>query len=252
MTSILCVERLTKTFYGVVALRDVTLSVGPGELVGVIGPNGSGKTTLFDCVTGYLRPDRGRVWYRGREITGLPPHWVALTGIARTFQTVRIFPRLTVLEHLLLAVQESQGDGIVARALRTPVTRRLEADARARAAEVLQLVRLQGLESRPATHLSYGQRKLLVLGMALMARPTLVLLDEPLAGINPVVAEALVEVIRALHRDGLTVVLVEHNLRAVMDTCQRVVVLDSGRLIADGPPEEVRRNPDVLEAYFGR
>ncbi|MDR7574080.1 MAG: ABC transporter ATP-binding protein [Armatimonadota bacterium] len=251
MIPLLRVDGLTKYFYGVSALQGVTVDVMPGELVGVIGPNGSGKTTLFDCITGHLRPDRGRVLYRGGDITGLPPHRIALAGIGRTFQAVRVFPRLTVLDHLFLAVQEMQGDGIVARLVRAPAARRSEEEAWARAAEVLGLVGLRELENLPVTHLSYGQRKLLVLGMAIMMRPVLLLLDEPMAGVNPVVIETVMAILRALHQQGATIILVEHNLRAVMNFCQRVIVLESGRTIADGPPEEVRRNPRVLEAYFG-
>jgi ABC-type branched-subunit amino acid transport system ATPase component len=252
MTPVLSVDRLTKRFGGVTALQDVTVDVMPGELVGVIGPNGSGKTTLFDCITGYLTPDRGRVLYRGRDITGIPPHRVAHAGIGRTFQAVRVFPRLTVLDHLLLATQEFQGDGTISRLLRTPRSRLLETQARAQASEVLDVIGLQGLQMRLVIHLSYGQRKLLALGMVLMTRPTLLLLDEPLAGVNPVVVERLMATIRAVHRQGLTVILIEHNLRAVMTTCQRVIVMESGRPIADGAPEVVRAHPAVLEAYLGR
>jgi len=249
---LLCVERISKRFYGLVALEDVSFEVRGGELVGLIGPNGSGKTTLFNCVTGYLRPERGRIVYRGKEITSLPPHRIALEGIGRTFQAARVFPRLTVMEHMLAARQEFQGDGVVSRLVRGPAARRSEAEAAERARHLLEDVGLAGMASQPGAHLSYGQRKLLALAMALMTDPALLLLDEPVAGVTPVLVERLVELIRELHRTGRTVVLIEHNMRVVMELCERVVVLDYGRKIAEGPPHAVRSDPRVVEAYFGR
>jgi branched-chain amino acid transport system ATP-binding protein len=235
---VLEVAGLTKRFAGVTALADVDLSVGAGELVGIIGPNGSGKTTLFNCIAGAVRPDRGRIALDGREITGRPPHVAARRGLGRTFQAARVFPRLTVREHLLAAFQEFQPDGFAARLLRLPSAVRAEADADRRARALLDWVGLAETADRPAAALSYGQRKLLAFAMALVPAPRLLMLDEPMAGVNPVLVER-------------TVVLIEHNLTVVMTLCQRLVVLDHGQKIAEGPPPVVRETPAVIEAYFG-
>ena len=248
---VLEVTGLTKRFAGVVALADVELTVGPGELVGVIGPNGSGKTTLFNCIAGAVRPDRGRVVLDGREITGCPPHAAARRGLGRTFQAARVFPRLTVREHLLAAFQEFQPDGFLARLLRLPAAARAEAAADRRARALLDWVGLAEAEERPAAALSYGQRKLLAFAMALVPTPRVLMLDEPMAGVNPLLVERLARHIRELHAEGRTVVLIEHNLSVVMTLCQRLVVLDHGQKIAEGPPQQVRETPAVIEAYFG-
>jgi ABC-type branched-subunit amino acid transport system ATPase component len=250
-TPLLEVVGLGKRFAGVTALADVDLAVAPGELVGLIGPNGSGKTTLFDCIAGTIRPDRGRIRLDGHEITGRPPHVVARRGVGRTFQAARVFPRLTVREHLLAALQEFQPDGFVARLLRLPAAGRAEADADRRARALLEWVGLGEAADRPAASLSYGQRKLLAFAMALLPGPRVLMLDEPMAGVNPVLVARLAGHIRELHAEGRTVVLIEHNLAVVMTLCQRLVVLDHGQKIAEGPPAVVRETPAVIEAYFG-
>ena len=248
---VLEVAALTKRFAGVTALADVDLAVRAGELVGIIGPNGSGKTTLFNCIAGAVRPDRGRIALDGREITGRPPHVAARRGLGRTFQAARVFPRLTAREHLLAALQEFQPDGFTARLLRLPSAARAEADAGRRASALLEWVGLAGAADHPAAALSYGQRKLLAFAMALAPAPRLLMLDEPMAGVSPLLVERLVGHIRELHGEGRTVVLIEHNLTAVMTLCQRLVVLDHGQKIAEGPPLVVRETPAVVEAYFG-
>ena len=218
----------------------------------LIGPNGSGKTTLFNCVTGYLAADGGRVLFRGRDLTNVAPHRVARLGVARTFQQVSVFPRLSALENLLVFLQQHQEEHLLARLLRTRRLQRLEAEAVERARRLLDLVGLSDKADAGAGSLSYGQRKLLAFAAALMPDPDLLLLDEPAAAVNPTMINQMKDHILALHRQGKTVLLVEHNMEVVMDISQRVVVLDHGQKIAEGSPEAIRRDSRVIEAYFGR
>ena len=250
--ALLEVRGLVKRFLGVAAVDQVDLAVEPGELVSLIGPNGSGKTTLFNCVTGYLDADGGRVLFRGRDLTGTAPHRVARLGVARTFQQVSVFPRLSALENLLVFLQQHQEEHLLARLIRTPRLHRLEAQAVDRARRLLELVGLAEKSDDAAGSLSYGQRKLLAFAGALMSDPELLLLDEPAAAVNPTRINQLKDYILGLHLQGKTIVLVEHNMDVVMDISQRVVVLDHGQKIAEGPPEAIRRDARVVEAYFGR
>ena len=250
--ALLEIRGLVKRFLGVTAVDQVDLAVEPGELVSLIGPNGSGKTTLFNCVTGYLAADGGRVLFRGRDLTNVAPHRVARLGVARTFQQVSVFPRLSALENLLVFLQQHQEEHLLARLLRTPRLQRLEAEAVERARRLLDLVGLTDKADAGAGSLSYGQRKLLAFAAALMPNPDLLLLDEPAAAVNPTMINQMKDHILALHRQGKTVLLVEHNMEVVMDISQRVVVLDHGQKIAEGSPEAIRRDSRVIEAYFGR
>ena len=246
------IRGLIKRFIGVTAVDRVDLSVERGELVSLIGPNGSGKTTLFNCVTGYLAADGGRVLFGGRDVTNAPSHRVARLGIARTFQQVSVFPRLSALDNLLVFLQQHQEESLLARLLRTRRLRRLETEAVERARRLLDLVGLGDRATAAAGSLSYGQRKLLAFAAALMPDPELLLLDEPAAAVNPTVINQMKQHILALHRQGKTVLLVEHNMDVVMDISQRIVVLDHGEKIAEGPPGAIRRDARVVEAYFGR
>jgi ABC-type branched-subunit amino acid transport system ATPase component len=246
------VRGLVKRFLGVTAVDGVDLALERGELVSLIGPNGSGKSTLFNCVTGLLPVDHGRVVYRGDDITGARPHRIARLGVARTFQLVSVFPRLTALENLLIFLQQHQEESFVGRLLRTGRVRRLEGEARGRARALLDLVGLADRAETLAGALSYGQRKLLAFAAALMPDPELILLDEPAAAVSPTMINQMKDHILALHRQGKTILLVEHNMDVVMDISQRVVVLDHGQKIAEGPPAAIRRDHRVVEAYFGR
>jgi branched-chain amino acid transport system ATP-binding protein len=240
------VRELSKHFFGVAALSQVSLAVERGELLGVIGPNGSGKTTLFNCVTGLLRPSAGRVVLRDEDVTGLSADRVYRRGIARTFQLIQLFPEMTVLENMLVAAQERHGT------LLGRLVRREDARAAGRALRLLDELGLAGLRDEPASDLSYGQQKLLDFGMALMPEPDVILLDEPLAGVNPTMIQRLVGHIRALNAAGHTFVVIEHNMEVVMSLCRRIVVLSQGERIAEGTPAEVADDPLVLDAYFGR
>ena len=250
--ALLEVRGLVKRFLGVTAVDGVDLSVERGELVSLIGPNGSGKTTLFNCVTGFLPADGGRVLFRGADVTNVAPHRIARLGLGRTFQQVSVFARLSALDNLLVFLQQHQEEHLLARLLRTPRLRRLEAAAVERARALLDLVGLGARAAAPAGSLSYGQRKLLAFAAALMPDPELILLDEPAAAVNPTMINQMKDHILALHRQGKTVLLVEHKMDVVMDISERVVVLDHGQKIAEGPPAAIRRDPGVVEAYFGR
>ncbi len=236
MSALLDVRGLCKRFGGLQALNGVTLQVAPGEILGLVGPNGAGKTTLFATVSGFLRPDAGAVTFAGQDLVGRPPHVIARLGLARTFQLAQPFAGLSVADNVLVG-------GLVRH--RTP------ADARRHAAEVLELTRLDHLADRPAHALSVGLRKRLELARALATGPRLLLLDEVMAGLNPAEVEETLAVIREVRRRGVTVVLIEHVMAAVMALCDRVAVLHHGELIAVGPPERIARDQAVVDAYLG-
>jgi branched-chain amino acid transport system ATP-binding protein len=244
--ALLEIRDLTKQFFRLSALTRVSLSVEPGELLGLIGPNGSGKTTLFNCVTGVLRPSGGQVRFDGQDITGLTADVVARRGISRTFQLIQVFPEMTVLENMLMAAQERAGT------LFGRLLKRGETEETGRATQLLEYLGIAPFRDTLASNLSYGQQKLLDFGMALMPAPRLVLLDEPLAGVNPTMIKSLVGHILDLNARGHTFVVIEHNMEVVMSLCRRIVVLSQGEQIAEGTPAEVADDPQVLDAYFGR
>jgi branched-chain amino acid transport system ATP-binding protein len=227
------VERVVRAFDGVRAVDGATLGVEQGSITGLIGPNGAGKSTLFNCVSGFVRPQAGRVLLEGRRIDRRSPHRIARAGLVRTFQTPRTLARMTVLENVMVAARQ-------------------EREGLSRAGELLELVRLDGRAAELAGTLSGGQRKLLDLVRALMAEPRILLLDEPMAGVTPAVRVQLLEHILDLReREGLTFLIVEHDLDFVMRASDRVVVMNGGRVIADGMPDEIRADARVVDAYLG-
>ena len=239
-------EGVSKAFGGVQALRECTVEVEQGSIAGLIGPNGSGKTTLFNTMTGYERVDAGAVYLGDRKITNLAPQRVFALGIGRTFQLTRIFPRLTVMENMLVAAQHA-GD----KRLRNPLARAGGRADRRRAAGLLEFVGIARHADALAETLSYGQRKLLELSYVLVANPAIVLLDEPAGGVNPSLIRLLSDRIRELNADGTTFLIVEHNMDFVMGLCGQVTVLDYGAVVASGPPRIIRTDPRVLDAYLG-
>jgi branched-chain amino acid transport system permease protein len=248
------VRDLAKAFGGIQAVRDINLTVMPGSIVAVIGPNGSGKTTFFNMVTGISKPDAGEIKLLGEDITGLKPHVIAKRGIARTFQNLRLFANMTLLENVLVGMHTRTGTGAVGAVIRPPGVMREELAARDRVLEVLGIFgnRLLPRVAHLARTLSYANRRRLEIARALVSEPLLLLLDEPTAGMNPTETLELTDQIRALRDRGVTVLLIEHKLNVVNEIADRVIVLDHGEKIAEGTPEQVHRNEEVLRAYLGR
>jgi len=246
------VSHASKSFGGVKAVDDCSLSVERGRIVGLIGPNGAGKSTLFNVITGFEKPDTGEIYFKGLRITSLPPHSIARLGLVRTFQIARPLSRMTVLENLLLAAQGQSGERLWTAIFKKRVVELEEERHIARANELLSFLGLEELRHEPAGNLSTGQMKLLELGRALMASPEMLLLDEPLAGVNPALAMQILKRIKALQRQGMTFFIVEHNMEAIMSISEKIYALDKGKVIAEGTPGEVREDERVLEAYLGR
>lgn len=244
--ALLEIESLSKRFFEYPALDNVSLTVQPGELLGIIGPNGSGKTTLFNCISGVLRPSSGAVRFHGRDVTGFSSDKVFASGIGRTFQLIQIFPGMTVYENMLMAAQERDGTFLGRLLYREPRS------VKDRAQELLDYLGIDFLRENLASNLSYGQQKLLDFGMALMSEPDVILLDEPLAGVNPTMVQKIAGYITELNARGNTFIVIEHNMEVMMSLCQRIIVLSQGQQIAEGTPDEVAGNPLVLDAYFGR
>lgn len=245
------VEGLTKNFGGLAALSAVSMTIRPGELAGLIGPNGAGKTTFFNLLTGYLRPNSGKVTFEGKDLTGKKPHCIASRGMIRSFQQDNVFADYTVFDNLLLAAHLGSGINPFQSVFRTPHARRREREIRARAGELLELVGIQNLAESKAGSLAHGHKRMLGIALALMCDPKLLLLDEPLAGMNVAEVDDTLALIRKLWEGGLTILLIEHNMRAAMSVCERFHVLSFGRKIAEGTPDEIRNNPEVVRAYLG-
>jgi len=247
---ILQLDGVAKSFGGLMAVDHCSFDVPAGSITGLIGPNGAGKTTTFNLIAGVLSPDEGDIRYRGQSIASLPPDRIARQGLVRTFQTPRIFTRMTVWENLMFAPPDQPGEGAW-RSLLRRIWRRREQELAQRAHEVLAFVGLDHLADEYAGTLSGGQRKLLELARVLMIEPQMILLDEPTAGVNPTLTRTLIGRVQELNRQGTTFLIIEHDIDMIMRICHKMIVMHYGSRLAEGDPETVRRDPRVLEAYLG-
>jgi len=248
----LTINNVSKSFGALTAVNDVSFELGDTGISGLIGPNGSGKTTLFHLITGFYKLDTGNINFLGQKISGLSPHVVSQRGIVRTFQQTRVLPFLSSLDNLIAAVPNQAGEKIFNLFLNPAKVAAEEARNREKALSVLETLELTQVRYSPAGDLSYGQQKLLEIGRVLMADPRLIILDEPTAGINPVLIRHLVNILKNLRDQSIKIFLIEHNMPLVSELCDEIFVMDSGSLIFSGTPGEVQNNPRVIEAYLGR